>query len=285
MVFLLRWNCANRRKHSQVLRGFFTLLFASFSIYALGVLLLKSPLDFGMSPGPMRKTPAFVITISGHDGRVPTVVGLFRKYAHLSLRPHYGVHGNQVFSADKASNLTPGERGLRETMKGFFKLARLHNYKEVFLFEDDAIPHLRFSQLFDKLSHRCRQADVLLLGATVWHKARETWPKGPCFNADNRTYGAFALLIKRSAFFPILNWLERGPPAPFDHMYRYLQHRGLTVRVAHPPFLVIPDVSHRSLVNNNRSAIQFDMLTRAERHDWHLEDYPLSLMQMNVNRK
>ncbi|CAF1057004.1 unnamed protein product [Rotaria sordida] len=124
-----------------------------------------------------------------------------------------------------------------------------HKYEQVFVFDDDTIPHLNFSTLFNKLSDRCRQADALLLGAAINHKSREQWPSGSCFDADSRTYGSFALLVKKSAFVPILDWLRTGEEAPFDTVYGHLRKRGINVRVAYPPFLVIPDVSHPSLVN------------------------------------
>ena len=284
MMVVIRLRAAKRRQRHYIFRLFIAVVVGGISMYAVHFLMLTASFNFGLFPTPMRKTPAFIITISNHDDRVPAVIALFRKYAHLDLHPHYGIHGNRIYTTTNKTKLTPGERGLRQTMKGFFKMARHRNYNEVFLFEDDAIPHVKFAELFDQLSDRCLEADVLLLGATIWHPTRTAWPSGVCFDADNRTYGAFALLIKQSAFLPILTWLYQGPRAPFDHMYRYLQIEGLTVRVAHPPFLVIPDISHSSLINNNRSVIQFDMPRRAERHDWHLEDYPVSQIKIDVDK-
>ena len=284
MVLVIRLRATKRRRHHYLFRLFIAVVFGSVSMYAVHFLTLPASPNFRHFSTRVQKKPAFIITVSGHDDRVPAVIALFRKYAGLDLRPHYGIHGNRVYSVNDTKKLTPGERGLRQTMKGFFKMARHRKYREVFLFEDDAIPHMKFTELFSQLSDRCLEADVLLLGATIWHPHRTAWPSGVCFDADNRTYGAFALLIKQSAFFPILTWLYQGPRVPFDHMYRYLQTEGLTVRVAHPPFLVIPDVSHASLINNDRSSIQFDMPRRAEMHDWHLEDYPLSLIKIPVHK-
>ena len=224
-------------------------------------------------------TPAYVITISGHDQRVPVVTALFKNYSNMNLRVFYGVHGYAVYSNEHGQLLTPGERGLRDTMRNFFTMTLQRNYREVYLFEDDAIPHINFTVLYKNLHDRCRQADVLLLGATLWHDTKEQWPRGTCFNADNETFGAFALLIKRSAYVPILNWLDMEEEVAFDFIYPWLQRAGLSVRVAYPPFLVIPDISHRSLVDNNRTgSIEFDVQMRALQHDWHLENYPMSII-------
>ncbi len=224
------------------------------------------------------RTPSYVITISGHDQRVPRTVALFKKYANLDLRPYYGIHGNAVYNAQNQQRLTPGERGLRDTMQKLFTMIIQRNYTEVYVFEDDAIPHVNFTTLFKQLPSRCSQADVLLLGASMWHQRQDQWPSGACFDADNRTYGAFALLIKRTAFSPIVAWLKTGEQVPYDVMYRHLQRQGLIVRVAYPPFLVIMDVSHPSLIDNHRGRIQFDFQKRAARHRWHLEDYPMSVI-------
>jgi hypothetical protein len=277
MTFTVRVHAVHRRQHYHLFRLFSTLVLSSVSVYFVHYLMLTSSLNLRFLPNSMQKTPAYIITVSGFDERVSTVVALFQKYANLDLRLHYGIHGNRKYAVDNTSKskLTPGERGLRQTMKGFFTMALRRQYSEVFVFEDDALPHFNFTQLFSQLPDRCRQADVLLLGATMWHATRTAWPSGVCFDADQQTYGAFAMLVKQSAYLPILTWLYQGPLVPFDHMYRYLQTQGVTIRVAHPPFLVIPDVSHPSLINNNRSLIQFNISIRAARHGWHLEQYPL----------
>ena len=152
----------------------------------------------------------------------------------------------------------------------------LHNDDKRELWSSDGIPHLNFSYLYEHLSQRCTQADILLLGASIWYNTLKDWPKGTCFDADRRTFGAYGLLVKRSAFHPILHWLDRVNYITFDHIYRYLQQSGLIVRVAYPPFLVIMDVSHPSLVNNRRMKIQFDVKKRAKIHDWHLKNYPVA---------
>lgn len=234
--------------------------------------------------------PVFIITLKGHDHRVETVTNLFQTYANMKPEPFYGVNGHELFenlkyiegkyatlkySSTKNKPLVIGERGLRETMRKVFTMAYKRNYDHVIVLEDDSIPHLNFTSLFRDLHSRCRQADVLLLGATIWHTSPEFWPRGVCFDADARTFGAFALLVKRSAFVPILSWLETDRRVPFDHMYIDLQNRGIVVRVAHPPFLVIADITHNSSINNNRGRAQFDTELRARKHDWRLENYPL----------
>ncbi|CAF3378590.1 unnamed protein product [Rotaria sp. Silwood2] len=135
-----------------------------------------------------------------------------------------------------------------------------HKYEQVFVFDDDTIPYLNFSTLFNKSPGRRRQADVLLLGAAINHKSREQWPSGNCFDADSRTFGSFALLVKKSAIIPILDWLRTGEVASFDIVYGHLRQQGLGARVAYPPFLVIPDVSHPSLVNKYRMIDQYRVL-------------------------
>ena len=126
-------------------------------------------------------------------------------------------------------------------MKIFFTMTIRENYDQVMVFQDDAIPHLNFSYLYEHLSQRCTQADILLLGASIWHNTLKDWPKGTCFDADRQTFGAYGLLVKKSAFHPILHWLDRVNYITFDHIYRFLQESGLVVRVAYPPFLVIMD--------------------------------------------
>lgn len=219
-------------------------------------------------------TPAYVITIKGHDQRVPIVTSLFKKYADLDLLPYYGIHGNAVYNTSSPKGLKPGEIGLRETMKNFFKMTIRMNYSEVFLFEDDAIPHLNFTAMFKQLPNRCREADVLLLGAIMWRRPKY-WPSGICFDANTVTFGSYALFVKRSAYTSIVRWLQNDKKLPFDNMYPHLQKQGITVRVAYPPFLVIPEISHASLIDNNRNKIQFNIKRRIAIHDWKLDNHPL----------
>lgn len=232
--------------------------------------LFRAQLRSGFSP----KQEAFVITLAGEDTRLPVMLKLFHDYGHLNLRPFYGFHGNQEFASKQKYGLTSGQRGLRETMKMFFNMTLRENYDEVMVFQDDAIPHLHFSTLISHLPRRCGNADLLLLGASMWHKKKNRWPNGSCFDADRMTYGAYGLLVRRKAFRPILDWLDRLEHITFDHIYPYLQSDGLLVRVAHPPFLVIMDVSHKSLINNHRAKIQFNVQKRAKIHGWNLTEYP-----------
>lgn len=239
-----------------------------------------------MKSSQRRGTDAFVVTLAGADHRLPKVTKLFQTYARIELIPFYGFNGNTEFrpgQKKKRSRLTPGQRGLRETMKLFFRMVLETNYDEVLVFQDDAIPHLNFTSLYRNLHPRCLHADVLLLGASIWHRNRTAWPNGICFDADNQTFGAYGLSVKRKAFQPILNWINTVRDITFDHMYADLQTDGLTVRVAHPPFLVIMDVSHKSLIHNNRSSLQFDVNERAKLHDWHLKEYPASVFESTEN--
>ena len=245
------------------------------TIVYLVIQIFSLKLPFKTNSYPTKSaTPAFVITIANDNQRLPIVVSLFRKYTDLNLSPFYAIDGNRRYPARKNQPLTPGERGLRETMKQFFAMTLERDYNEVFLFEDDAIPHLNFTHLFKRLPNRCQEADILLLGATMWLPKGETWPLEACFDARNSTYGAFAVLIKRSAFLPILTWLKTGPALPWDLAYGDLQRQNLTVRVAYPPFLVIADMSHTSSVNRHRKAVKFALDTRAKWQDWHFENYP-----------
>ena len=223
-----------------------------------------------------KKESAFVITLSGEDHRLPKVLELFEKYTNRRLHPFYGINGNAQFKKRLHQNLTVGQSGLRETMKMFFNMTIRENYDQVMVFQDDAIPHKNFTYLYEHLPQQCAEADVLLLGASIWHQRHSEWPIGSCFDADRLTFGAYGLLVKKSAFRPILYWLDRVTYITFDHIYRYLQQSGLTVRVAYPPFLIIMDVSHKSLINNRRKKIQFNVEKRAKIHDWHLENYPLA---------
>jgi hypothetical protein len=227
-----------------------------------------------------KSAPCYVITLSGYDQRVPTVVSLFKAYANLSLCPYYGIDGNISYKSDEEHHLAPGERGLRDTMKNFFTMAVHNNYDEVFVFDDDTIPHLNFSTLFNQLPNRCRQADVLLLGAVINHHSREEWPTGACFDSDSRTYGSFALFVKKLAFAPILDWLRTGEEASFDMIYTHLRNQGIRVRVAYAPFLVIADLSRPSLVNKYRMIDQYTVEERAVMHDWNLENYPMSVISI-----
>lgn len=218
---------------------------------------------------------AFVITLANESQRLPTVISLFKRYANLNLLPFHAVDGRRMYSPTQRPSLTPGELGLRETIRRFFTMAVKQNYSEVFLFEDDAIPHLNFTRLFNNLPTRCQEADVLMLGATIWIGNEKPWPPEACFDATRSTYGAFAVLVKRSAFLPVLNWLQAEPDTVWDFVYRHLQQKKLIVRVAYPPFLAIADITHPSSVNPDREFDKLDVRVRAANHDWHLEDYPL----------
>ena len=229
----------------------------------------------------LNQIPAFVITLPGKDQRVPYITELFRKYADIQLRPYYGVNGRMKYlnksgpQLPRTGSLSPGERGLRETMQNFFTMADSSNYSEVLSFEDDAIPHTNFSTLIHGIHDRCQEADILLLGATFWHRNHSHWPRGPCPDVDNKTLGSHALLVRRSAFPAILQWLRMGPEQPFDMMYQDLQRQAITVRVAYPPILFITDVTHSSAVNPVRTRILASPSYRAARHGWNLQDFPI----------
>lgn len=230
---------------------------------------------------PLNQIPAFVITLQGKDNRVPYIIELFRKYTDIQLRPYYGVNGREKYfnkngpQLPEAGGLSPGERGLRETMENFFMMADSSNYSEVLSFEDDAIPHTNFSRLIYEMNDRCQEADILLLGASFWHRNHSHWPKDVCPDVDNQTLGSHALLVKRSAFPAILQWLRTGPAQPFDMIYRHLQTQGISVRLAYPPILFITDVTHSSAVNPVRTRILSSPLYRAARHGWNLQNYPI----------
>ena len=85
----------------------------------------------------------------------------------------------------------------------------------------------------------------------------------------------FGLLIKRSAFLPILTWLETGPALPWDLVYGDLRRQKLIIRAAYPPFLVIPDITYPSAVNSYRKIDKIDVKLRAKMFDWHFENYPM----------
>lgn len=267
------------RRPSTSAEKSYQLIIVVLLVLLLLILLWSKPLPW--SARGRAVPPAFVITLAGEDRRLPQIIRLFQRYAQMELIPFYGFHGNAQFGPNgtkKRSRLTPGQRGLKETMKMFFRMVKSKQYDEVMVFQDDAIPHLNFSSLYASLDRRCIDADVLLLGASIWHRKRSLWPQGTCFDADKMTFGAYGLSVKRKAFDPILTWLDEVEQITFDHIYKYLQIDGLTVRVAHPPFLVIMDVSHQSLINNHRSALQFNIDARATLHDWHLNEYPTSIL-------
>lgn len=239
-----------------------------------------------------KEIPSFVITLPGKDHRLTKIQQLFREYAQLELIPFYGFDGNEYFRKnprEKRFGLTKGQRGLRETMKMFFNFTLMKNYDEVLVFQDDAIPHRNFSSLFVHLHRRCVEADILLLGASMWHGNKDRWPNETCFDADRMTFGAYALQVKRKAFQPILIWLNQVQHITFDHIYPSLQKNGLIVRVAHPPFLVIMDVSHPSSINRHRVSFQYNLAIRAKLHRWNLKEYPLHTFDErqseNVRRK
>ncbi|CAF3405457.1 unnamed protein product [Rotaria socialis] len=257
-----------------------TSIFSNFYCYKTASLVIRINHD-GRLP------VAYIITVPGYDQRVTSVIDAFKQYAQIDLRRFNGIRFSYE-SHVKNGSLTVGEQSLRATMTKFFNMIIRKNYEKVFVFEDDAIPHRNFTVLFKQLPSRCLEADVLLLGATIWHSKHTDWPSEACFDADRATFGAFALLLRRKSYRPILHWLKFGKPKPYDHVYRYLQQQKLIVRVAFPPFLVIPDVSHLSLINNNRSGIQFDTEKRAEQHLWHLKDYPMTripIHSMKTNRR
>lgn len=228
------------------------------------------------------KLPAYIITVPGYDGRVPIVAKLFKQYANIRLRTFYGVDGNVIYRNITNSTLKPGEMGLRETMKRFFRMMILENHTEIMVFEDDVLPHYKFPLLFHSLEKRCRTADILLLGAT-YANASKLKPSDVCLDADRYTAGAFALLIQNAAFKVILDLLENGYPIPFDNMYRNFQRAGLVVRIAFPDFLAIPDVTHASLVNNKRRRTQFNLTFRSQVHGWNLSNYPIFALPLLAN--
>jgi hypothetical protein len=269
--FFFQMKFFKRLKHrSKIFFCIFVFLFLTLMINYSSIYSNKNSL---MNP-LVKSSPAYVITLFGHDKRVPFVKKLFLKYANLDLHSFYGLNGNNLLS--KSKKLTSGERGLKETMKLFFQTVANENFSSVFLFEDDAIPHKNFTNLFKQLPSKCLEADLLLLGATMWHSNLRDWPSEPCFDADTGTRGAFASFIKQSAFLPILELLNKDLDRPYDNMYPDLQKKGIIVRVAHPPFLAIPDISHPSLIDNHRGAIQFNIQQRALKHGWNLDYYPVS---------
>lgn len=246
------------------------------------MILTNNMLSLNIMSKPMisDSIPSFVITVPNYDRRVPIITELFRKYADIELRPFYGINGNQVFKSIKNHTLTPGEIGLRETMKMFYNMTLGKNLSEILVFEDDAIPHYNFSHLFRTMSNSCREADILLLGSTYFGGQTRLSSQSSCFDADRHTFGGFGLYVRRNVFQPILKWLNHGRITPYDDMYVDLQRQGFIVRVAYPEFLVIADISHASLTKNNYSRTYFQFSHRAEVHQWNLSNYPMFAVKL-----
>ena len=123
------------------------------------------------------------------------------------------------------------------------------------------------------------------LGATVWsdgswrevdsdlRAAEKSADKLPmCFNSYSRVSGSFAVIFHRNTFQEVIDWLDHGPVQPFDWVFGWLAVKGYTTRVAYP-FVVIPDITIESDVDNNRGDLQHNMKARAETHRWHLEEF------------
>src|ERR1700722_3419557 len=69
----------------------FMLILSNILIFLVYYLISKSSVRVSsLQSRSIQTSPPYVITLSGHDQRVPTVVALFKKYANLDLRPYYG---------------------------------------------------------------------------------------------------------------------------------------------------------------------------------------------------
>ncbi|CAF1210679.1 unnamed protein product [Adineta steineri] len=259
------------------------------------------------TPIQLNKLPTYVITIKKTDSeQIKSIVETFRLHG-LHVRLYQGFQGI-TDSKKNSSKLSIGERNLRETMRRFIIQMINTKVNRVLVFEDDVLPHKHFGSLLRKLittenPGRCTAhlldgpdaGGILLLGATVWSTSNAGWKmidqdlknsslQSPCFNIDRVTFGAFAVLIHRMTFQPMLNWLN--DPAyqhlPYDHMFSSLSRRGHIVRVAYP-FLVIPDISHVSSVNPQRAPIHNNITWRSKIHRWSpLTDYSLMPNASNI---
>ncbi|UJR38672.1 hypothetical protein I4U23_031338 [Adineta vaga] len=252
------------------------------------------------TPIALSKLPTYMITIkTADDEEIKSVIETFRLHG-LHVRLYHGFH-SIIDSKQNTSKLSIGERNLKETMRRLIiQLINTH-FNQVLVFEDDVIPHKDFGSLLGDLittstpgrctAHILDGADaggILLLGATVWSTDRFGWKmidqdvknnsfESACFNVDRVTYGAFAVLIHRTTFQSILNWLNDPENAhlPYDHIFYHLSQRGHIVRVVYP-FLAISNITHVSSVNPQRGPNHRNITWRSKVHRWFpLKDYKI----------
>ena len=195
-----------------------------------------------------------------------------------------------INEGSKTRKMTIGEMGLRDTMRKLFEHALKTNIERLLILEDDVLPHNNFGEELLKIleNDRCgghlfsdKEGGTLQLGATIWSKgawnvvdndlakARDALGEEPlCFNSYVSVSGAFAVIFHRNTFQEVVDWLNFGPTQPWDWVFGWLAKKGYITRAAYP-FIVIPDITGESDVDNNRGPLQHDMMARASIHRWH----------------
>ena len=249
--------------------------------------------------------PAFVLNLDHRMDRYQKIKEFF-DHTSIKLRRFSAVDGSSIYTDSQDlpmittfgnnRRMTPGEMGLRDTMRNLFQNAIERDFQMIMVLEDDAVPHCDFDNMLRELLSdlRCgghlyteNKGGVLQLGASVWNE--HSWHKidndmyshygytlkkqQKCFNSFKSVTGAFAVLYHRNVFETILKWLDEGPPEPWDWVFGQITAEGFISRVANP-FLVIPDTRIVSDIDDNRGPLQHDMAARSEIHRWDLKSFP-----------
>ena len=227
---------------------------------------------------------SFIITLPGFSQRLNRTIWKFQQH-NIHLKPFEGVSG---IYPPTSMNMTRGEWNIRLAMKYLIQMAINNKFQRIFVVEDDAIPHRQLHQQIESLFHdnQCQQSlanGVLLLGTSIWPKGWKVLSKYNqtehkiCRHICTETYGAFAVLLHRVTFQPILTWLNNETnQQPYDCVFSHLARLGYSVRFAWPN-LVINDVRHISLTRPRPGNIIFHNLTyRAKIHRWNLTEYMIS---------
>ena len=239
--------------------------------------------------------PIYVLNLEDKIGNYKHIEGQFKA---MGYQIHRFVAINGRKRGLSLGSLRPGEVGYRETMRQLIIKAQRDGIDRFVVLDDDAVPHKQFVDRFQNLLNddRCGgymfsqgRGGVLLLGSSIWIDG--TYPKfGPfmdgwkmvqadiknssydaqCYNAGNKTLGSFGVMLHRSVYQPILDWLDASDQ-PYDWVFSYLSDLGYIVRTAFPN-LIIQDVRHESQVDPGRT-FQDDAFRRAKLHKWNLDDY------------
>ncbi|GMH56267.1 hypothetical protein TrRE_jg7725 [Triparma retinervis] len=261
------------------------------------------------SPPTISSLTTYVMNLPHREDRFELTK---QRFAHTSLTINRfeRVDGNEVFSGydmpdlvpvevgktTEVRKMTPGEMGLRQTVRNLIARAMATDIQLLLLLDDDVVPHDDFDRLLLNvlIDKRCgshlfteEKGGALQLGATVWNEAawelldadmlaakRASGRRGNamCFNSHHKVSGSFAVIFHRNTFQELLDWLDHGPIQPFDWVFGWLGKKGYVTRVAYP-FVVIPDLTVESDADNNRGDLQHDMEARVKVHRWNIREF------------
>lgn len=178
--------------------------------------------------------------------------------------------------------LTPGEVSYRHGMRKLLSVALERGDTHFVSFDDDfALMKLIKSAWMHVFKDV--QADVVLLGASVWSK--EIWKQIDLDDTNTRrivngttgVYGSFAVVWSRAAARAVISWIDETKDMyPLDHAWEFLSAMHIPWKFVHPPLVAMRPRVTSSIDSRRTEVDRFKLHKWGDKYMYDLSDGPVS---------